>query len=497
MHRGCKNLALGLKDRHYIPASLGQVNQFEVADKPVWIEVGIVSITFLFFGTHEETYLAIYAAGVFILLTMTGAAVTNRLVRNVRETFNWSTAALIVGTIFATILTAAATFIIFFERFADGAWTYLLFIPILYAAFSYFRKRFGPPTIEKDAAGQFNAAQLAGFGFGQYPSADPAATNGAQELEITWQPEPIEKSQWRDISVDVKHLIILLDGSDYAAQALPLGRRIGQATGAKITLLSSIKNHTSALQGQFDATQAERVHYLTTTAAELTEAGCDVAIATRPGQLADATAEFVSENSVDLIVTSTRGKSGAMHWSTGGVTTKLLNAVSIPLLLVQTADQVRPVNGEVSEVKRILVALDGSIPSEEILPYARALVKAFEAELVLLAVPEMPTMDQYRAPSEAIELLRTNAEANMSKFLGAVARSLRESDINVKTLVTGSLPARTIVSAAKEQQADLIMLTSRGRGGLDLLYSGSVAQRVVENTDRPVFMMPVRRPDAE
>ena len=70
--QGLQNLALGLKERRYIPPNLGKVNQFEVADKPVWIEVAIVSLCFMLFGTHEETYLAIYAAGVFILLSMTG-----------------------------------------------------------------------------------------------------------------------------------------------------------------------------------------------------------------------------------------------------------------------------------------------------------------------------------------------------------------------------------------------------------------------------------------
>jgi nucleotide-binding universal stress UspA family protein len=37
----------------------------------------------------------------------------------------------------------------------------------------------------------------------------------------------------------------------------------------------------------------------------------------------------------------------------------------------------------------------------------------------------------------------------------------------------------------------MIMLTSRGRGGLDLLLTGSVAQRVVQQTQIPVFMVPI------
>jgi nucleotide-binding universal stress UspA family protein len=46
------------------------------------------------------------------------------------------------------------------------------------------------------------------------------------------------------------------------------------------------------------------------------------------------------------------------------------------------------------------------------------------------------------------------------------------------------------VSIAEQEHADLIMLASRGRGKLEILI-GSVARRVVESTDKPVFMMPI------
>jgi L-asparagine transporter-like permease len=144
--QGLQNLALGLKGRHYIPAFIGRKNQFEVADKPVWIQVGLVCCCFLIFGTHEETYLAIYAAGVFILLSMTGWAVTKRLQRQIRHTFSLSKLGLLVGTILAAFLASVATLIIFEERFLEGAWTYFLFIPILYVLFSYCHRQLSRPA---------------------------------------------------------------------------------------------------------------------------------------------------------------------------------------------------------------------------------------------------------------------------------------------------------------------------------------------------------------
>ena len=131
--QGLQNLALGLKERHYIPPAFGEVNGYEVADKPVWLEVGIVCVCFLLFGTREETYLTLYAAGVFILLSMTGWAVTKRLFREMSQKLSLRKAGLIAGTIVAAMLTTGATLVIFEERFLEGAWAYFLFIPVLYA----------------------------------------------------------------------------------------------------------------------------------------------------------------------------------------------------------------------------------------------------------------------------------------------------------------------------------------------------------------------------
>ncbi len=489
--QGLQNLALGLNLRRYIPPVLGQRNQFDVADKPVWIEVSIVSICFLFFGTHEETYLAIYAAGVFILLSMTGWAVAKRLTREIRDKFRIANVALITGTVIAALLTTGATAIIFVDRFREGAWTYFIFVPLLYTMFSVSRSRFGEPSPEMDYLGQLDAAQLAGFGFGQVASVAGKTRPWIiqpTKLEVTWLPAPKEQSHWRKQQVTIQEITVLLDGSGFAAQALPLAKVISNTLGAHMTLLSSVKNHTQDLQKQFEATKAERDAYLTSIVNDLWVQGYPANYTIRPGFIADATAGLIEENGIDLVITTTRGKSGVQHWLTGGVSAKLVHKIDKPVLLVPGLDEA---NSSEPKLARILVALDGSIYSESVLPYARAFGMAFGSELVLLSVSQIPEVENYRAPADVVEAIRSKAVRNMQKFLEAVARSLREDGLNVRTLVTGSMPARTITEIADQEGADLIMLTSRGRGGLDLLMMGSVAQRVVQNTQCPVFMVPI------
>ena len=221
---------------------MGERNQFEVADKPVWIEVAIVSFCFMFFGTNEETYLAIYAAGVFVLLSMTGWAVTKRLARELKSGFTFGKVALIAGTSIAALLTTGATFSIFEERFLEGAWTYFIFIPILYAIFTYFRNRMGDPTPEMDYLGQVTAAQLAGFGFGQSIQEEGNGNGSKAKVDLIWEPEPIEKSRWREQRVEIKRIAVLLDGSDYAAQAIPMAKVLCETLNAHLTLLSHYKD---------------------------------------------------------------------------------------------------------------------------------------------------------------------------------------------------------------------------------------------------------------
>jgi nucleotide-binding universal stress UspA family protein len=242
------------------------------------------------------------------------------------------------------------------------------------------------------------------------------------------------------------------------------------------------------LKDAYDATRAERESHLKLVQAQLEAEGFTVESHIRPGFIADATQALVAELDIQLVIVTTRGKSGSRHWLRGGVSQKLTQKLDIPILLVQGDP---PTATAPPPLERILVTLDGSIRSEKVLPYARAFAKAFNSELILLSVPEVPEVKNYRAADELLENLRTEAEHKMGAFLNAVAKSLREEGVRVRAFVTGSIPEKTIIALGDQEQIDMTMLTSRGRGGLDLLFSGSVARKVVEDSPHPVVLVPV------
>ncbi len=491
--QGLQNLALGLKDRHYIPAFIGARNKFDVADKPVWIEVGLACIIFLAFGTNEETYLAIYAAGVFILLSMTGWAVTKRLLREVREEFLVSKAGLIVGTVLAATITSGATIIIFQERFFEGAWTYFLFIPILYGGFSYFRRELGEPSPLKEQLGILEEAM---WGVGQ-GSGEPA-TALTSPFKLTprltdLRPIPALNTSWRGKVASPRRLLVTLDGSEFAEKVLPIASSLCQAYEAQLTLVSII-GARSAFQvrpntrAQLEAGRLEKETYLQGVVDRLSHNGIPIDFAVGIGPVAETVNLLSRELDADMIILSTHGRSGVQQWVLGSIASKIIQLSATPILLIRPT-----ANGEMPSPRfeRLLVPLDGSEFAERVLPYVRAVDPSFDSIILLLSVPEIPEAATYGVMADAVEALRLEAEKQAKIYLSNVAAALEEEGLTVRTIVAGSEAAETIAAVGKGEDIDLIMMATHGRGGLDRVFVGSVAERLVRQVESPIFLLPI------
>ncbi len=419
-----------------------------MADKPVWIETAIVVACFLAFGTDEETYLAIYAAGVFILLSLTGWAAAKRLGRNLYGAYSTGTLAALVGTAVAALLTSAATLIIFEERFFAGAWTYLLFIPALYLLFGYYRRRLGAPTPIETVLARLHSE-------GMYPRPRPE-----ELLEET---------------VVVNTLLVPLDGSMHSEQALFAARAFGHAFDARLTLLLVVPE--PAPVGKSGSEPSHRL-YLEQVASQLRADGLRAEYAVRSGPFADEVNRFAHDQQVDLIVSSARGRSGVEQFVSGTATNRIVEDAPTALLAIRPTDDWQ---SRRSRFKRLLVTLDGSEASERALPYVAMLADRFRSEVLFLSVPE-------GAESEGtLERLRV--------YLDGVAATLAGSGVPTRSLVTGSGPSRTIVAIAESEGADCIVMATRGRRAIDpdgRVEVGSVANKVVQETPCPVLLVPVR-----
>lgn len=139
--------------------------------------------------------------------------------------------------------------------------------------------------------------------------------------------------------------------------------------------------------------------------------------------------------------------------------------------------------------KRAVIPLDGSPEAETIIPFVLEIAGPLDMEVVLLRVvqptPPMVIEGTRYMELEDVEERRQDAE----EYLAPVAVELRNKGVRVTTQVRRGYPHEEILGAAKESGADLIAMSTHGRGGLGRLLFGSVAEAVLRHADVPVFLL--------
>lgn len=139
---------------------------------------------------------------------------------------------------------------------------------------------------------------------------------------------------------------------------------------------------------------------------------------------------------------------------------------------------------------RILCPTDFSDISITAEACATALARHYEAGLHLLHVdPPTPAMAPYGEIPVDIRLFEEQREA-AQRDLAAARERARTAGVAADASVRGGLPAREILAAASELHADLIVLGSHGRGGVEHLLLGSVAEKVMRKAQCPVMVVP-------
>jgi nucleotide-binding universal stress UspA family protein len=136
--------------------------------------------------------------------------------------------------------------------------------------------------------------------------------------------------------------------------------------------------------------------------------------------------------------------------------------------------------------KRVLLPLDGSMTAEAIVPFLLEIAGPLDMEVTLLRVV-VPTPQAGIEAGVVDDIAAFESEAE--QYLSAIAAELRAKGVRVKALVRVGQAVSEIIAAANEAQADLIAMSTHGRGGLGRLLFGSVAEAVLRRAEIPVFLM--------
>ncbi len=148
-------------------------------------------------------------------------------------------------------------------------------------------------------------------------------------------------------------------------------------------------------------------------------------------------------------------------------------------------------------MKTILVALDLSPTSSQVVRTASALAKALDAEIIFLyvvtplssCVPIGSAMDvaSIPIPLTACELKELHSE------LETLAAPTRGHGLSVTCIVKEALPVDEIREQAVAHHADIVVVGSHGHGGLYHLFNGSVVTSLLKEAEFPILVVPVRK----
>jgi nucleotide-binding universal stress UspA family protein len=140
------------------------------------------------------------------------------------------------------------------------------------------------------------------------------------------------------------------------------------------------------------------------------------------------------------------------------------------------------------QIKTILFPTDFSQGARAAMDHAISLSKDYDARLILLYVIQDISIAEWYIPStlsvtDLVEDMQKSAWQEMDKWAAEAAAKTK----NVEKIVMRGVPFVEIIKTAKEKNADMIVIGTHGRTGIDHMLFGSTAEKVVRKAPCPVL----------
>lgn len=268
-------------------------------------------------------------------------------------------------------------------------------------------------------------------------------------------------------------VLVPLDGSPLSESALSAVEALTAVASLKVRLVSvleSVQGLTAIAEDEMKVRESNLLHaYLNEVTAKVAALPGVVAAESHvvAGDPVEMIADQAAEFQPDLLVISTHGRSGLSRWRIGSVADAVVRSGISDCLVVGPHARLR------LPVRSILVPLDGSARSERALIKGEMLAKAFGSALHLVRVIDLPVSVAERN-QDAFDSLSGYG----NEYLERVQKTI-DKDISVCTAVRFGSPAERLLDYVAGREIDLVVMTSKGRGGVARSVLGSVAGRVI------------------
>ena len=149
---------------------------------------------------------------------------------------------------------------------------------------------------------------------------------------------------------------------------------------------------------------------------------------------------------------------------------------------------------------KILVPVDGSDHSNRAVEYAFEIASKFDSKLILLHVYSftppissstiLPGASNYEVMDpETINLLYEKAKKDANQILVAAKKFVKSKDVKVKTVLREGSVISEILKETEADKVDLIVIGSRGVGGITKLFLGSTSETIAKKTSCPILIV--------
>jgi nucleotide-binding universal stress UspA family protein len=203
------------------------------------------------------------------------------------------------------------------------------------------------------------------------------------------------------------------------------------------------------------------------------------------GPAAEAILRAADDEHADVIVMSTHGRGDLGRWLYGSVADDVLRHTTLPIVLISAACER---SWSIEGPFRLLVPLDGSPLAEAALGPAGEVADALGAALVLLRVVEpadgFAALETTYLPAQSQGVLDEAQE-----YLDGIPTSLSMAGRATTRLIAAGDPAAKIAAVARDENVDLIVMSTHGAGGLARLTMGSVAASVLHRAATPMLLL--------
>lgn len=313
-----------------------------------------------------------------------------------------------------------------------------------------------------------------------------------------------------------QHLLVPLDGSARAEQALPVAARLARASGGTITLLTVIRMAPEASaynmagpflpQTIFEQDPAEARIYLDQVALRGDLAGITLEKQVDLGDPAATILAHTEKQPVDLIIMSSHGYTGLKRWMLGSVAEKIARHAPAPVLILREGEPLRThMRFDGMGAIRALVPLDSSARSQDAIPPAAELVAALSSpEHGQLQLTQIVVLPEPAGETEKQRLIR---EAKQN--LDAIGQSIRDGlvahvgpDLHLvfswavsmdndiaEGIVRMAENGERFAEAPGAEPCDLIAMTTHGATGIHRWAVGSITERVLRATRLPLLIV--------